>query len=315
MRFHALLPVRDEADIIRESLAALLQWADAIYIFDTGSVDDTWQIIGSIARAEPKIVLLGSEPIYYNENLVRGYIFDRARHQMDDGDWVLRADADEFHHVPPPVFAGTCIQRHETMVWHQYYDFCLTEAEVANWDDTQELKRPIADRRRYFKVSTYSEPRMFRYRSTMRWSGYRSQPANAGYVAYRRMPIRHYPHRSPEQLRRRSHLRAIMMAAEANRRVFGSAAIGHHWNIADWRKFVVSDSDPDMRYWSPGTALPAIDQTNHLQPWPTRIAQRVVHAVALPILDRTRVPFGDSAPLKIPPDVQDALARALSPQS
>ena len=43
-RFHALLPVRDEADIIGQSLRHMLTWVDAIYVFDNGSVDDTWEI-------------------------------------------------------------------------------------------------------------------------------------------------------------------------------------------------------------------------------------------------------------------------------
>ena len=40
MKFVALLPVRDEADIIGQCLQHALQWVDAIYVFDTGSVDD-----------------------------------------------------------------------------------------------------------------------------------------------------------------------------------------------------------------------------------------------------------------------------------
>src|SRR5437762_68452 len=47
--FHALLPVRDEGDIIRQCLEHLLVWADSVYIFDTGSVDDTWEIAREIA--------------------------------------------------------------------------------------------------------------------------------------------------------------------------------------------------------------------------------------------------------------------------
>ena len=41
-RFVVLLPLRDEADIIGQCLRHLLEWAGAIYVFDTGSVDETW---------------------------------------------------------------------------------------------------------------------------------------------------------------------------------------------------------------------------------------------------------------------------------
>jgi|GEM_PF-4294901 len=45
MKFHSLLPVRDEADIINQYLQSFLTWADSIYVFDTGSVYNTWEII------------------------------------------------------------------------------------------------------------------------------------------------------------------------------------------------------------------------------------------------------------------------------
>jgi len=45
MRFICLLPVRDEADIIGQCLRHLLTRADAIYVFDTRSVDQTWEIV------------------------------------------------------------------------------------------------------------------------------------------------------------------------------------------------------------------------------------------------------------------------------
>ena len=48
-RFFALLPVRDEADIVDQSLQKILAWADAIYVFDTGSVDNTWEIVQDFA--------------------------------------------------------------------------------------------------------------------------------------------------------------------------------------------------------------------------------------------------------------------------
>jgi glycosyltransferase involved in cell wall biosynthesis len=131
MKFHALLPVRDEADIIAQCLQHLLTWADSVYIFDTGSVDNTWEIVQDFASRDKRVVPIRKEPVYYSETKLRGYMFHVARKQMRDGDWFLRVDADEFHHVLPPEFVKTYLQPHETIVYHQYYDFQLTESEVA----------------------------------------------------------------------------------------------------------------------------------------------------------------------------------------
>jgi glycosyltransferase involved in cell wall biosynthesis len=187
MRFHALLPVRDEADIVGQCLRQLLAWADAVYVFDTGSADDTWDIVRDLASTENRVRLLGQDPVYFSETRLRGWMFHQARAHMREGDWLLRVDADEFHHVPPPEFVRTRLARHETIVFHQYYDFRLTEAEVRAWQEGQETlsdrARPIEQRRRCFTASPYTEPRLCRYRATMRWPPTVSFPFNAGFRA------------------------------------------------------------------------------------------------------------------------------------
>jgi len=316
MKFHAVIPVRDEGDVILESLTSYLRWADYIHIFDTGSVDDTWNIVLSLARKEPRIVPIGSETVYFRDTLVRAYIFDRARKYMDDGDWFVRADADEFHHIAPPDFVRNFMKRHETAAWHQYYDFCLTRPEVDEWersaDPLADRQRPIQERRRHYTMGTYSEPRLCRYRRTMQWPEDYSFPVNAGFVAEKRLPIRHYPHRDPLQLRRRCLIRAAMMADPENRRAW-TRADEHHWSVSDWRRFVTPDNDPNLRYWAPGTELPSPEFTNHLRPPKIRVVQRILHAAFLPLVDRFRRPFPSNVVLqRIPAEIQERLALDLS---
>src|SRR5690348_671537 len=133
MKFHVLLTVRDEADIMAQSLRHLLSWSDAIYVFDTGSVDATADIIQQFAQADKRVALLKKEPVFFSEKRLRGWIFDQARRRMREGDWFVRADADEFHHVTPPEFVRTRMRRHETVAYHQYYDFRLTASEANDW--------------------------------------------------------------------------------------------------------------------------------------------------------------------------------------
>src|SRR5437868_5640899 len=125
MRFHAMMPVRDEADILSQSLAHLLTWADAVYIFDTGSVDGSWDIVQDLACRERRIVPLRRDAVYFSDHQVRSWMFQQARQHMREGDWFLRVDADEFHHLTPPDFVRQRLREHETIAWHQYYDFRL----------------------------------------------------------------------------------------------------------------------------------------------------------------------------------------------
>jgi glycosyltransferase involved in cell wall biosynthesis len=297
MKFHTLLPVRDEADIISRCLDHLLIWADSIYVFDTGSVDHTWEIVLDAAAQDARIIPIKKESVYYSETKLRGYMFHVARQQMQDGDWFLRVDADEFHHILPPDFVQNYLRPHETIVYHQYYDFQLTQSEVDAWERGEESiadrQRSIADRRRYYIPSYYSEPRLCRYRSTMQWPATCSFPINAGYVAQERLPIRHYPHRDPKQLDRRYRLRAVMLADPTNQKNWAKPE-EHHWSEADWRKVIVPNEDPNLQYWQPGTDLPRFQLKNHLQPPHKRLIQRMTHTFLLPMLDRTRPAFTDN---------------------
>jgi glycosyltransferase involved in cell wall biosynthesis len=316
MKFTCLLPVRDEADIIGQCLQQLVTWADEILVFDTGSVDDTWEIVTDLAAREKRIVPLRKDPVFFSENRLRGWLFHQARQRLRDGDWFVRVDADEFHHIPPPEFVKTRIRPHETVVYHQYYNFALRASEVADWEAGKETladrSRPIEERRQWFQTSVYAEPRLCKYRSTMKWPSTVAYPFNAGFLAVERIPIRHYPHRDPIQLERRCRLRYVMMNDAENRRHWRRPD-GHRWSQKEWRNFITPNEAPDLCHWIPGTPLPEVHQTNHLARRRVRIAQRLLHALALPILDRCRQGMHDSDyPQRIPPELVQILKEELS---
>lgn len=298
MKFFCLLPVRDEADIIGQCLQHLLAWADSIYVFDTGSVDNSWEIVQDFAAKDKRVIPLRKDPVYFSETRLRGWMFHQARRQMRAGDWFLRVDADEFHHVPPREFVKSRLRPHETIVYHQYYNFVLRESEVRAWKAGKETladrSRPIEQRRQWYQASVYAEPRLCRYRDTMQWPPTVSFPFNAGFVARERLPIRHYPHRDPVQLERRCRLRAVMMADQENRSNWSQPEL-HHWAEQEWRKFITQDDAPDLSHWEPGTQLPEVKQLNHLTKPHVRIAQRLAHSFLLPWLDSRRPKWPEHA--------------------
>jgi hypothetical protein len=324
MRFHCLMILRDEGDIIEQSLDHLLSWADAVYVLDLGSTDNTWDSVQARASKDKRVVPFKSAPLVFNDNL-RGYIFNQFRDRFEHGDWILRTDTDEIYHVPPPQFVTDRLARLDTAVWLQWYYFRLTQREVADYesgnvDILEDRKRPISDRRRYYKVSQYGEPRMFRYRRDMKWNHAASFPTNAGFISRQRVPIRHYPHRDPLQMQTRFLLRARMMMLKAN--------AGSHWKVQDWRAEVVDDlgmsaaalgkqkhglagedgiDTGPMLYWEPGTELPD-PRLLHAVPFPKRLMQRIIHPALLPILDRRPGGWEPSfQPEALPPHMRGSL--------
>jgi hypothetical protein len=64
-----------------------------------------------------------------------------------------------------------------------------------------------------------------------------------------------------------------------------------------------TDTGSGLEYWKPGTPLPVYNRMNHIAPPPKRMAQRVVHSVLLPVLDRMRPKFpADYQPERMPGD-------------
>jgi hypothetical protein len=306
MRFHSLMLLRDEEDIIAESLTHLLSWVDVLHVYDLGSTDATWDIVQDFASQDCRIVPFKREPTVFNDCL-RCILFDRLRSGFEEDDWIVKIDADEFYPVPPPQFVKDRLLPAEGMVYLQWYFFRMTTAEAAAYESgavsiAADRLRPIGQRRRHYKISQFSEPRMFRYRPTMRWPHTTHWPYNAGLLARERLPILHYPHRDPLQMARRFALRAAMKRRDAE--------AGNHWRTTDWRGDLVDaetgvalgatwerraglagengiDTGP-LLFWVPGAELPEVRLHGHIPRWPKRLAQRLTHAALLPLLDRLR---------------------------
>ncbi len=319
MKFVALLPVRDESDIIDQCLDSLLTWADEIYIFDTGSLDDTWERVLSRAAAERRVVPIKKSAVFFSEKTVRGYLFEIARRKLRNGDWFARVDADEFHLLSPRSFIQERLSRGETIAYHQYYNFELLDSEAVPLLDENacnlERRKQIRLRRRHYTISHYSEPRLCMYRDTMCWPASVSFPYNAGYLARCRIPILHYPHRDPTQLARRCLLRAAMMGDSVNRLHWSKPEL-HHWSEADWTKFLRPCNAPGLLKWKEGEPFAEVHQLDHLRRPPIRLIQRFLHMGPHNLLDRFRHTWlAGTEPQPISLDTQQSLCEALSSSS
>ncbi|MBI4470319.1 MAG: glycosyltransferase family 2 protein [Acidobacteria bacterium] len=233
-------------DIILESLESKAAWADFVYVYDTGSTDGTWEIVQEFAKKkDARIVPFKREEVLFREG-VRAYVFNAFRDNMEDGDWIVKSDEDEFYHVSPREFVSNHLKAHETAVWTQLYDFRLTCEEAQRQSDPEcvarERKIPLINRRRYYLPITYSEHRLCRYRKHMKWYPSDSFPTNAGFVARARIPVRHYPHRDVEQLKHRVRLRQALLKVLP-------AGTYPHWRCETWEDFLVPANLPELRFW------------------------------------------------------------------
>lgn len=279
VRFHAIMLVRDEADVLAEALEGILGWADSLWVLDNGSVDGSWEIVQEAARADPRVRPWGRVCALYSDAL-RAAVFHDARASFGHGDWIARVDADEFFHTPPQEFVRERIGRSESFVCGLLHEFVLLKREAAAIGRGEEdLSRPIADRRRWWTPNHFPEPRLFRYRRSMKWPVTRGHPWLAGVMARERIQIRHYRWRTPEQARRRWALREAVRGTMP----FGGA----HWS-KDWRaEGLRTRRDPGVFFWKPGEPLVPFESPSPIGAPLRRTGKALLTGCgAQPLLDR-----------------------------
>lgn len=205
MQIFSICCVRDEVDVIAETLGAASEWSDQIFVLDNGSVDGTWELLKQLEGGNSKLVLLGQELEPFSEEL-RGTVFEARRQIANPGDWWCRLDADEIYIDDPRDF----LDRTPSLVgfvWSATFNFYLTEIDVEAYeaDPYGWLERPVQERLHHYQ-NNWSEGRFVRHRSDLRWKGL-IWPENRGITDRRRIRLKHYQYRSPNQIQRRLEIR------------------------------------------------------------------------------------------------------------
>ena len=300
MKIFSICCVRDESDIIRETLERALAWSDKIFVFDNGSVDGTWEIVNDIARERREIVLIGHDHRVFTEEL-RGEIFEDNRGIASPDDWWCRLDADEIYIDNPVLFLQKVPSRYG-FVLSATFNFYFTDVDLGKYNENPAhwLSLPVQQRLRFYQ-NNWSEGRFVRHRKDLRWEG-RIWPANRGRVFPGRIRLKHYQYRSPEQINRRLNTRQRLFKLfphEANREICVPDTPRPDWSdrwlrsarieTATWKDRVRSAGDCDelledgvfvtREELMPPIPSPAIDflrsiaqatETGHALLWPIR---------------------------------------------
>ncbi len=206
MEIFGLTLVKNEADIIRQSMTEALDWCDWIGVVDNGSTDGTYEILTDLAKEYPeRFVLCGKRDVPFCNSL-RRIPFKTLRTEAKEGDWWCRLDADEFYPVNPRSFLQEEVKPHEYVVWKINLQYFYTDVDYERWENGEEgledRKRPIQERRRYYRALN-SERRFFRHRSGLKWDEGKAWPYHVGPAAEKRIPVRHFQYRDPEQIKQR----------------------------------------------------------------------------------------------------------------
>lgn len=236
MKVFSLCCVRDENDVIGETLRAALRWSDKIFVFDNASVDGTSETLAAMAAAHPQIVLYARDDRPFAEE-IRADIFEANRGVASPGDWWCRLDSDEIYIDDPRDILGAITAQYG-FVYSATHNFYMTDVDVARYEDDPQawLARPVSERLKFYQ-NNWSEPRFVRHRPNLLWQGHQ-WPLNRGRTFPGRIRLKHFQYRSPEQIARRLAIRQTRLDIfphEAKRDLCVPGADRADWS-AQWMK-------------------------------------------------------------------------------
>lgn len=206
-RLYGICLVKNEDDIISQSLTYATQYCDKIFVLDNGSTDETWQIVQSLAKQYPQIIPFAQSYDPYGDGL-RSLVYNEFHHKLSDDDWWLILDADEFLGEDPQPLIQRAMQENADIIFAWQIQFYYTEVDYQTWlegRDSRDL--PIFARRRFYLIN-WQEPRLFRNQMEPSWDErILKLPKGLKKVCKQRIYNRHFQFRDPDQIQKRLNLR------------------------------------------------------------------------------------------------------------
>ena len=232
MKLYAICLVKNEDDIIGQTLTFATRYCDKIFVIDNGSSDRTWEIAQDLAAQYPQIVPFEQTHLAYNDAL-RARVYNQAHQELSDDDWWMILDSDEFLAEDPKPLMQQAMQEGADIIRSWQIQFYFTDKDLAEWQvDGDHRDQPIFERRRYYLIN-WQEPRLFRNQPNREWDTGKNNTVPDGLrkVLRRRILNRHYQFRDPTQIDKRLKLR------------FGHPSFAAHGKAVDWRSTIRRSCD------------------------------------------------------------------------
>lgn len=224
MNIYGFMIVKDEADILAQTVQSLLKFGGfrKIFIFDNHSSDGTLEVARRFS-SDQVIVDRLSDP--FSDQLKYDNVY-RHQHLFNDGDWFAILDADEIYQESLTALTQKAAENGHNCIEARSAQFYFTEQEDNQHFDPE---IPAEQQRRHYLLN-YGEPRIFRYKNGHKWTadGVKQREAPLS-IAPERLLIHHFQFRSAQQTQRRIEVR---MQNNKHSNNWG------HINYDNWQNYV-----------------------------------------------------------------------------
>ena len=216
MKIHSLCIVKNEDDVIEETLVKAAKWSDFIYVFDNGSTDLTWEKILNLSQTYSQIIPFKQDDCAFDDSL-RLQMFNEYRQNFSSGDWICRLDADEIYIDNPQLFLAKIPQKYD-IVLATMFTYYFTDKDLEKYyknPDSYSDNVSVEDKCKYYQNNEL-EIRFFKYKQNLNWlqkkeclikSDYKDWPRLKGNVFPLKIWLKNYRYRSPSQIQKRIELR------------------------------------------------------------------------------------------------------------
>lgn len=206
MKVNAICIVKNEVDVVAETLLNAMQFCHKIYLFDNGSDDGTWELVQTLAAKHPQIEIAArSHEVFKNQ--LRNRVYNLYHQLYSANDWWYILDADEMLTQSPKPYLQDANRKGKDCMYVWMAQFYFTDKDQQHYA-REDKSQPVSERRRYYRVN-WREPRFFRNDPQQQWSEDVSGrfPPFSGKTHSNNLICRHYAQRTPEQIRQRNQLR------------------------------------------------------------------------------------------------------------
>ena len=152
VRIVAQMMIRNEADIIYETLNEIAHWGvKTVVILDGGSDDGTVEQVIAFHAARPDVNVdlhIVPDPNDEFHDHQRQVLLDltRAHHP----DWIISLDADEIYHTDPVAAILVAHIAGANVVWEDVPQFWLTIADIRNGLLLEDERISVQERRKWY---------------------------------------------------------------------------------------------------------------------------------------------------------------------
>lgn len=209
---YALVVVKNEGDIIYDTITAAAQWANKVFVMDNMSTDDTWEKLQGLEKEIENVVLWGRYGGNFNEGL-RQILYREYKQLASDNDWWCRLDGDEFYIDDPREFISA-LPKKVDHIYNASFQYYFTENDYYREISSIECDSDKSFKRLEWYKCNHSEIRFVKNKKTICWTQGEGWPCNLLNAASIRIRLKHFQYRNLKQISDRFHIRSEKLSGD-----------------------------------------------------------------------------------------------------